>query len=60
MCKQFIKTCYAYPGVKQTSTLFAGTHQHHKPTNKLAGRVGNFLSKLRSANTGQMGPSNRG
>ena len=63
ICKQFIKSCYAYPGVKQTSTLFAGTHQHHEPANKLPApswTSGLLPFKLGSANTGQMGPSNRG
>lgn len=63
LCKQFIKNCYTYPGVKQTSTLFAGIHQHHKPANKLPApsRTSGLLPfKLGSANTGPMGPSNSG
>ena len=58
-----MKNCYAYPGVKQTSTLFAGTHQHHEPANKLPATSwtsGLLPFKLGSANTGQMGTSNRG
>ena len=63
VCKQFIKNCYAYSGVKQTSTLFAGTHQHHEPATKLpalSGMSGLFPFKVGSANTGPVGPSNFG
>ena len=52
-----------YPGLKQTSTLFAGTHQHHEPANKLPASSwtsGLLHFNLGSANTGSMGPLNRG
>ena len=63
LCKQFIKNYHSYSGVKQTSTLFAGTHQHHEPVNKLPAPswTSQLLPfKLGSTNTGSMGPSNRG
>ena len=63
LCEQFIKNCHSYSGVKQTSTLLAGTHQHHEPANKLPAPSWTsqlFPFKLESTNTGSMGPSNRG
>ena len=63
LCKQLIKNCHSYSGVKQTSTLLVGTHQHHEPANKLPAPSWTsqlFPFKLGSTNTGSLDPSNCG